>query len=348
MSNKYSASRFSCRSSCLQKYKLSYIKGIKIEGRDFDVQQKGLAFHKIAEETSIDDTLPQITERGIATIAEHTFDKEKYPVERALPVFYKWWQRYVVDLVKNQHYELFKEHWENSSIAGEPLCGAIDVLCFKGPVIKTTELNDNLIDLGNGLAQVKYEFIQGETITDEKTGEKFTDNSKYRDFIKDKEIVSKAQVRVYDYKTGSSVHLEGYENQLLLYGYMIGKQLGYSAQDIIENFKFYLFYPLVGIKTRMATDEKIEARMLKDVIEYKFSAEEYNNTLLDFEKAISEDKTKDWDAMDPKMNANITFSCGYCQFCGHPDLCPLSAASGLEFPDTATVVYPSKEEEKSE
>ena len=49
MSNKYSASRFSCRSSCLQKYKLSYIKGIKIEGRDFDVQQKGLAFHKIAD-----------------------------------------------------------------------------------------------------------------------------------------------------------------------------------------------------------------------------------------------------------------------------------------------------------
>ena len=69
MSNKYSASRFSCRSSCLQKYKLAYILGIKIEGREFDVQQKGLAFHKIAEETSIDDTLEQITERGLKTLA---------------------------------------------------------------------------------------------------------------------------------------------------------------------------------------------------------------------------------------------------------------------------------------
>ena len=104
MSNKYSASRFSCRSSCLQKYKLSYILGIKIEGREFDVQQKGLAFHKIAEETSIDDTLEQLTERGLKTLAEHTYDKEKYPVERSFPVFYKWWQKYVVDLVKNQHY----------------------------------------------------------------------------------------------------------------------------------------------------------------------------------------------------------------------------------------------------
>ena len=72
MSNKYSASRFSCRSSCLQKYKLSYIQGIKVEGREFDVQQKGLAFHKIAEETSIDDTLEQLTERGLKTLAEHT------------------------------------------------------------------------------------------------------------------------------------------------------------------------------------------------------------------------------------------------------------------------------------
>ena len=339
MSNKYSASRFSCRSSCLQKYKLSYILGIKIEGREFDVQQKGLAFHKIAEETSIDDTLEQITERGLKTLAEHSYDKEKYPVERSFPVFYKWWQKYVVDLVKNQHYELFKEHWENSSIGGAPLCGAIDVLCFKGPVIKTNEINENLINLGNGLAQVKYEFIQG----DPKTG----DNTPYKEFIKDKEIVSKAQVRVYDYKTGSSVHLEGYENQLLLYGYMIGKQLGYSAQDIIDNFKFYLFYPLVGIKTRMATDEKVTARMLKDVIEYKFSVDEYNNTLLAFERAIQDDQTKDWDSMDPKMNANISFSCGYCQYCGHPDLCPLSAASGLEFPDTATVVYPKDEEEDS-
>lgn len=335
MLNKYSASRFGCRSSCLQKYKLSYIQGIKIEGRDFDVQQKGLAFHKVAEETSIDDTLEQITERGLKTLEEHIYDKEKYPVERSFPVFYKWWQRYVVDLVKNQHYELFKEHWENSSIAGEPLCGAIDVLCFKGPVIKTNEINENLIDLGNGLAQIKYSFIQGD-----ETG----NNAPYKEFIKDKEIVSKAQVRVYDYKTGSSVHLDGYENQLLLYGYMVGKQLGYSAKEIIDNFKFYLFYPLVGIKTRMATDAKIEERMLKDVIEYKFSEEDYNSTLMKFEYAIQDDKTRDWDSLDPKMNANISFSCGYCQFCGHPDLCPLSAASGLEFPDTAVVVYPTENE----
>lgn len=340
MSNKYSASRFSCRSSCLQKYKLAYIKGIKIEGRDFDVQQKGLAFHKIAEETSVEETLAQITERGLKTLEEFVYDKEKYPVERSFPVFYKWWQKYVADLVQNQHFELFKEHWENSTIGGEPLCGAIDVLCIKGPVIKTTELNDNLIDLGNGLAQVKYEFIQG----DPKTG----DNTPYREFIKDKEIVSKAQVRVYDYKTGSSVHLEGYENQLLLYGYMIGKQLGYSAREIIDNFKFYLFYPLVGIKTRMATDEKIVARMLKDVIEYKFSENDYNTTLFNFESAINDDKTREWDNLDPLMNANITFSCGYCQFCGHPDLCPLSAKSGLEFPETAKVIYPSEETNETE
>lgn len=342
MSNKYSASRFSCRSGCLQKYKLSYIKGIKVEGRDFDVQQKGLAFHKVAEETSIDDTLEQITERGLKTLAEHNYDKEKYPVERSFPVFYKWWQKYVVDLVKNQNYELFREHWENSYIGGEPLCGAIDVLCFKGPVIRTEEINEHLIDLGNGLAQVKYEFVQGEEKVNEETGERYTDNSAYKKFIKDKEIVSKAQVRVYDYKTGSSVHLDGYENQLLLYGYMIGRQLGYSAEEIIENFKFYLFYPLVGIKTRMSTDEKIEARMLKDVIEYKFSVQDYNATLFNFEAAIKDDKERDWDNMDSLMNASLSFSCGYCQFCGHPDLCPLSAKSGLKFPEEAKVIYPEE------
>ncbi|MCF0126210.1 MAG: PD-(D/E)XK nuclease family protein [Clostridia bacterium] len=327
MAHKYSASRFSTRKSCLQKYKLNYIKDIKVEGRDFDVQQKGLAFHKIAEETSVNETLEEITSRGIQTLNEFVYDKEKYPLERSLPLFYKWWQKYVVDLVNNQHYELFKEHWENSSIKNEELCGAIDVLCFKGPVIQTDELNENLIDLGNGLAQVKYEFIQNH-------------NEEYHDFMKDKTIVSKAQIRVYDYKTGSSVHLDGYENQLLIYGYMIGKQLGYSAKDIIDNFKFYLFYPLVGIKTRMPTDDKIEARMLKNVIEYKFSEDEYNSALAGFEAAIVEDSTKDWDGMDPIQNATMSFGCGYCQYCGHPDLCPLSFKSGLEFPETAKVIYP--------
>src|SRR5574344_453202 len=87
MNPKYSASRFSTYESCLLKYKLAYIDDLSVD-RTFDIQEKGLVFHSIAEHTEPGESYESIMSRAKDVIAKSDFDKEKYPVEKAIPVFY--------------------------------------------------------------------------------------------------------------------------------------------------------------------------------------------------------------------------------------------------------------------
>lgn len=128
MNPKYSASRFGCYKGCLLKYKLTYIDDLSDGGtRPFDLATKGTVFHKIAEHTEIGESLDSIMTRAKKVIDSYTYDKEKYPVEKAIPRFYYFWKNYVEKYV-NEGYELYKEQWKNDTIGGEPLCGAIDLL----------------------------------------------------------------------------------------------------------------------------------------------------------------------------------------------------------------------------
>ena len=128
MNQKYSASRFGCYKGCLLKYKYTYVDELTDNGtRPFDLATKGLVFHEIAEETQIGESFDSIMERAKKVIDAHEYDKTKYPIEKAIPRFYYFWKNYVEKYV-NEGYELYKEEWKNDTIAGEPLCGAIDLL----------------------------------------------------------------------------------------------------------------------------------------------------------------------------------------------------------------------------
>ena len=128
MNPKYSASRFGCYKGCLLKYKLTYIDELTDNGtRPSELAVKGIVFHKIAEETQIGESFESINERAKKVIDSYEYDKEKYPVDKAVPRFYYFWKTYIEKCV-SEGYELYKEEWKNDTIAGEPLCGAIDLL----------------------------------------------------------------------------------------------------------------------------------------------------------------------------------------------------------------------------
>lgn len=151
MNPKYSASRFSTYSSCLQKYKLTYIDELVVANREFSVQKKGLVFHSIAEHTEIDDTYEDVYKKAEATIKEFGMtdeELEKYPILNAIPSFYFWWQKYVVDKVKNEGYTLNKECWENGMLNKAPLTGALDVCLIRHEFDVPDELAEKLIKEG--------------------------------------------------------------------------------------------------------------------------------------------------------------------------------------------------------
>lgn len=151
-----------------------------------------------------------------------------------------------------------------------------------------------------------------------------------------------SKVIICDYKTGSTAKIsDDYKNQLLLYVYMLSQKYGYP----IENFKCYLFYPLAGIKTIDVTNEAaVEKLALKNTLEVKFTQEEYDEAISKFSSIIDETNKKDWDSLDQLANANMSFGCSFCSFCGHPRYCKLTYDSGLTFPRSAKVM--TKEESK--
>lgn len=292
MNPKYSASRFSAYKSCKLKYKLSYIDELVVENREFSVQKKGLVFHEIAENMQIGDTYETLKERAEKMIAESGMSEEeltKYPLMKALPGFYFWWQTYIEENVKNG-FQILKEHWESGQLADAPLTGALDVL-----------------------------LINEET----------------------------KQFRILDYKTGSIAKLDdGYKAQLLLYVYMLAEKYSIPHDEIKDRFKCYLYYPLAGLKSLDADDEaKVQKQTLKNTLEYMFTLDEYDDAIKEFESIIRDTETRDWNELDPATEAEMSFSCSFCGFCGHPRYCPLTNSNGMTFPHSAKVM--TKEEQKA-
>jgi hypothetical protein len=285
MNNRWSASRFGTWLGCKQKYKLVYNDELVVIGRDAEVATKGLAFHEIAEHMDSTKTEADLYEMAKEVLGTKDFDQEKYPVIKAIPRFYMWWQEYVKKY-EDQGYTLYRENWENSKLDDKPLVGAIDVLLI---------------------------------------------NEKTKD------------VRIYDYKTGSTAKIAGYENQLLLYVYMIAKRLGISDYSKLQT---YLFFPLAGLKDENNEDPKktTEKMMLKTMKQLIFTEQDVNDVITNFKNIINETESIDWDKWDAVQNATMSFACSFCSFVGHSKHCPLSYASNCRFPRKAVVM--TKEEAK--
>lgn len=340
MNPNYSASRFGTFNTCLQKYKLSYIDDLVVTGREFSVQKKGLVFHHIAEGTSIDETWDALIERAKKEISESGMTEEeleKYPVEKAISVFYAWWQAYIKEAWNKGYTRLFKEQWEKGTLDGEPLVGALDVLLINTRFENLpTELRDRLINEGKATEDGKCLKLQS-TATEEDIEE-----------CRASGATDKSLFIIADYKSGSSPKLsEDYKNQLLLYVYMLSQKHRIPLDEITSRFKCYLFYPLAGIKNiDVADTTAVDKLMRKNTLRFDFTLDTYNEAIEHFTSIIRQTKERDWSKLDAENEANITFSCSFCSFCGHPRYCPLSYNSGLTFPRSAKVL--TKEELKKQ
>ena len=132
MSNpRWSASRFSTYESCKTKYFLNYIKQLVVLNREADVTTKGLTFHQIAEQMSSDKSIDVLYGLAKKIIDESDFDKDKYPIIRAIPRFFLWWHTYVKKWEEGG-YTLEREAWRHSTLDNRNLVGAMDLILTKG------------------------------------------------------------------------------------------------------------------------------------------------------------------------------------------------------------------------
>jgi len=286
---RYSASRFGCFDSCKLKYKWVYVDEFVAVGKQAELATKGLAFHEIAEAMDSSKSIDDLNDIAKGILEGMEFDQEKYPVIKAIPRFFLWWQEYIRKW-ESEGFVLEKESWQYSALEGKSIVGAIDVL-----------------------------------LINEST----------------KEVI------IIDFKTGSTAKVAGYENQLLLYAYMMKNKL----KTKYDKIKTYLFFPLAGLKDEdVDNPDSVKKMMLKTFKEMIFSEDDVKDVLNNFKKIIKESDTTDWENLDLVQNSNMSFACSWCDFCGHPEYCPVTYKSGMRFPRKAKIMTKAelKELQKNE
>jgi len=150
------------------------------------------------------------------------------------------------------------------------------------------------------------------------------------------------EVKIIDYKTASQAKIAGYENQLILYAYLLSKRLKIKEEDITKKIETYVFFPMAGLKDEEATDTEIAQKMMmKSMKQLVYSLDDVDNTLAEFRGIIKESESIDWEKSNPKDNATMSFACSFCDICGHQVLCPLSYEAKLRFPRKAKIYLKS-------
>jgi hypothetical protein len=150
-------------------------------------------------------------------------------------------------------------------------------------------------------------------------------------------------IRIYDFKTAKTPNISTYQKQLILYAYLIGTRLG--IKNISEKVKLFVFFPLANVLDEETTDKEIAKKqamkMMKQII---YTNEDITNIVSEFEEIIKEDTTINWEIADPINDAQLSFSCSWCDFAGNKQYCPLSYNSGLRFPRKAKVITKAEKE----
>ena len=156
-------------------------------------------------------------------------------------------------------------------------------------------------------------------------------------------LINEATKEAYiiDYKTSAHPRIAGYENQLLLYAYMIKNKLNTTFDKI----KTYLFFPLANLKEEdISNEESIRTNMLKTYKELKFTENQVLDVVDNFVQIIRKSNSEKWAEFDLDKNASMGFYCSFCDFLGHPKYCPATYANGFKFPRKAKVL--TKEEQR--
>jgi len=152
---------------------------------------------------------------------------------------------------------------------------------------------------------------------------------------------------IIDFKTGATAKIDGYENQLMLYAYMMKNKLKTKYNKI----RTYAFFPMAALKDEdIDNPESTRKYMLKAFKQLIFTEDQVKDMLDHFKIVIKKTDEEDWSNLDLLKNATMSYSCSWCDFCGHPKLCPATYQAGFKFPRKCKVMTKAelKELEKAE
>jgi len=126
---KFSYTRVSCFQTCKWQYYLKYVKKYKVDRNDnTKLAAKGVAFHEVAEKYSPEFSIDQLTEMMEERAAALFVDPKEYDYREAASRL-KW---FMDEFAGKSGLSMKREHWVNGTFAGEPVCGALDVM-LSGP-----------------------------------------------------------------------------------------------------------------------------------------------------------------------------------------------------------------------
>lgn len=117
---------------------------------------------------------------------------------------------------------------------------------------------------------------------------------------------------IFDYKSGKTPAISKYKDQLLLYAYLRGQERGWDFEQIAENIKLYLFFPMSEQKTAVTDEDK----MLASVKEVKYDANILRDCINDYLAVIQEIKSHNWENENLDLLGCPSFTCKWCEHLG--------------------------------
>jgi hypothetical protein len=125
---RWSASRLSTYKTCKLRYLNQYISEFFATGQEgVEVQQKGLVAHDIAEWLDSTKSYDELVAYAKQAIGDADFDAEKYPILKAMPRLYRFWEKRVKAL-EAIGFTTQRECWEHPRLFNEEFTGAIDLI----------------------------------------------------------------------------------------------------------------------------------------------------------------------------------------------------------------------------
>lgn len=116
---------------------------------------------------------------------------------------------------------------------------------------------------------------------------------------------------IYDYKTAKTASAASYKDQLVLYAYLLGKQRGWSFEQIHNNIELFIFFPFSTQKKDNDYDN-----MLSSVKRINYTADDVEKIIGKDISSIREAHSINWNEVDLDNLGTENFTCRFCQFCG--------------------------------
>lgn len=123
---------------------------------------------------------------------------------------------------------------------------------------------------------------------------------------------SNEDIFVIDYKSGSSVSVEDYKLQQILYAYMMGLERNWDIQKTASKVKLYIFGPFIDQPKKY----NVEEAMLNSIKEITYTEKEMADIINDYTSTIAEIKSIDWNNADVDKLGNYSHACNWCCYKG--------------------------------